>query len=68
MSNEQLPHGNSMRAEMSGEEEIRILLLRLLELVASRVVEKLQQCESAVAGERSFKEPNPSSGERKAKN
>jgi hypothetical protein len=65
MSNKQLPKGNSKRPIMSSEEEIRTLLLRLLELVASRVVEKLQQCNSAGSGEKSLKRLNPGSSNRK---
>jgi hypothetical protein len=60
MSNEQLPNGNSKRAEMSGEEEIRTLLVRLLELIASRVVEKLQHSNSGGSGEKSLESRNPS--------
>lgn len=67
MSNQQLPRGNSDRPETSSEEEIRILVLRLLELVAVRVVEKLQQSSSAEPGEKSLKRRNPGSSNRRGK-
>lgn len=65
MSNERLPHRNSNRPETSSEEEIRTLVLRLLELVASHVVEKLQQRKPAESGEKSLKRRNPGSSNRR---
>jgi hypothetical protein len=65
MSKEQLPHANSNRPEVSSEEEIRTLVLRLLELVASRAVEKLQQCNSAESSKKPSKRRNPGSSNRR---
>jgi hypothetical protein len=59
MRNQQLPQGNSGRPDMLNEEEIHSLLLRLLELVASRVVEKLQECNSPGAGEKPLERRDP---------
>ena len=50
MSNKELHHGNASRPETPSAEEIHALLVRLLELVAVRVAEKLRQRSSTEPG------------------
>lgn len=51
MSNQKPDPSNPGRTQSLAEQEIRTLLLRLLELLATRIVEKLGQRTSSEAGE-----------------